>query len=466
MNKKFITCTLPYLNSVPHAGHCFEFVLADFISDYFRHKLGKDNVFFNLGVDEHGQKIAQKAKEEGFENIQEFCDKYADVWKHFCSDFQIDYNNFYRTTSPKHKEQVNRFFEQIKKDTYKKEYEGKYCVGCESFKTNKEIINNQCPTHKTELLDLKEENIFFKLQKYAPLIQDTLVDKSLSNELKNLLKDEFDLSITRKNVDWGVKNEDGDTFYVWAEALSNYLFAAGYYENPEEFKEWWENSIQICGKDNLKFQSYIFPALCLAADIPQIKEVLVHGIILDDKGQKMSKSVGNVIDPLQQKEKFGLLPLKYYLLFGLNTFKDSKYSEKDLIELWNSDIVNGLGNSISRLLHIIDTRSAEIDFEALSEDFKQKLTSEYKSIDNYFVNYEFQNARLSLVKIINEINTRINDEKPYHKDCEKFNQILNELYYQLKNVIPFYKIILKEKSDELERTIEEKKKAILFQRIL
>lgn len=347
-NKKYITTTLPYLNSVPHIGHTFEFVLADLISSYFRNKLGKDNVFFNIGVDEHGQKIYQKSNEEGFSSTQDFCDKYAQIWKEFCSDFNIDYDNFYRTTSENHKEKVNKFFKQIEKDTYTKNYSGKYCVGCESFITEKEILApNNCPTHKTELLDLQEENVFFKLKNYSHLIKDTLVDKTLSNELANLFKEDYDLSITRKNVDWGVKNENGDVFYVWFEALCNYFISAGYFDDRENFNEFWSNSLQICGQDNLKFQSYIFPALCLAGGIPQTSEVLVHGIILDESGNKMSKSVGNVIDPIEQKNKFGLLPLKYYLICGLNTYKNSKYSEKDLTELWNNDILPRINSRVS-----------------------------------------------------------------------------------------------------------------------
>lgn len=465
-NKKYITTTLPYLNSVPHIGHCLEFVLADVITGYYRHIYGKDNVFFNVGVDEHGQKIAQKAKEEGFDSIQEYCDKYAEIWKKFCEDFGIDYSHFYRTSSENHKKQVVKFFEEIKKDTYKKQYSGKYCVGCESFITEKEIeYPNNCPTHGTTLISLEEENIFFNLKKYALLIKDTLVDKSLSNELSNILQNDFDLSITRKNVDWGVKSPDGDTFYVWFEALANYLFSAGYYENRESFNELWSDSLQICGQDNLKFQSYIFPALCLAAGIPQTKEVLVHGMVLDEHGKKMSKSVGNVIDPLEQKEKFGLLPLKYYLVFGLNTYKSSKYSEKDLVELYNSDIANGLGNTIARTLHLVDVRGVSLDYELLSTEFKLQLKTEREHVHSLFHDYEFLSIKLALSSTIREINERMNDEKPFDKNCVDYERILRELYFQLKNTIPFYKIILKEKSVELEEAFINNKKVILFERI-
>jgi len=465
--KKFITTTLPYITGQgAHIGHAFEFLLADIIANYYRHNIGKENVFFNIGIDEHGQKIYQQSLKDGFKNTLDYCNKHAQIWKEFCSEFNIDYDNFYRTTSEKHKEQVNRFFKLIEKDTYKKNYSGKYCVGCESFITEKEILApNSCPTHKTELLSLEEENVFFNLKKYSNLISDTLVDKTLSNELANLFKEDYDLSITRKNVSWGVKNENGDVFYVWAEALCNYFLSIGYFDDREKFNEFWSNSLQICGQDNLKFQSYIFPALCLAGGIPQTSEVLVHGIILDESGNKMSKSIGNVIDPLEQKNKFGLLPLKYYLVFGLNTYRNSKYSEKDLVELWNSDIVNGLGNTISRTLHLIDKKNIVLDFNSLSKSFKAKLETEYNHIDSLFQDYEFSTIRLSLIGIIGEINERFNNEKPFDKNCVNYIEILNELYFQLKNILPFYKIILKERANDLENAFVENKKVILFEKI-
>ena len=291
----------------------------------------------------------------------------------------------------------------------------------------------------------------------------------MSNELANILKDDFDLSITRKNVTWGVKHENGDTFYVWFDALLNYLFSIGYYDDREKFNEYWSNSIQICGKDNLKFQSYIFPALCLAAGIPQTNEVLIHGMILDEKGQKMSKSIGNVIDPIEQKNKFGLLPLKYYLIFGLNTFKSSKYSENDLIDLWNSDIVNGLGNTTARILHLIDIKNIDVSgrsyHELLDDTFKKQLEADRVNIETLFEAYDFHGVRLALNSIIFELNQRIANEKPFDKNCTDYDRILRELYFKLNNIIPFYQIILKEKYWDFKLCFLENKKVILFEKI-
>lgn len=464
-NKKFITTTLPYINSIPHIGHCFEFCIADVITDFYRYKLGNENVFFNLGIDEHGQKIHQKSIEEGYSNTQDYCDKLAETWKQFCSSFEIDYNNFYRTTDVKHKESVLRFFHEIENKLSKKTYEGKYCVGCESFKTDKEIVDTKCSIHNTELINIEEENIFFPLQSYSSKIQDILVEKSLSKEFQNLLQDKFDLSITRKNVKWGVQLNEEETIYVWFDALLNYIFSIKYYEDKEYFNNYWENSLQICGKDNLKFQAYIFQAILLANDIPQTKELLVHGTILDENGLKMSKTTGNVIDPVEQKEKYGLSPLKYYLTFGLSLYDDSKYSEKELVNIWNSEIVNGLGNLISRTLHLIDIKNIIPDDNLLPLDFKQYLIERKFDIENSFEKYDFSTVRTILNNGLDKLNKRFQDEKPFDKNCANYQEILNEIYFDLKQISDYYSIILKEYKDEIKNAFIDNKKIILFKHL-
>jgi methionyl-tRNA synthetase len=430
--KKYITTTLPYINSIPHIGHCFEFVLADVLAEHYRYKYGKDNVIFNVGTDEHGQKIYQKAQEEGFSSTQEYCDILSEKWKEFCKILHIDYDVFYRTTSDTHKENVIKFFNEIKHHTYQKNYKGKYCIGCESFKTEKEIIDNKCQTHNIELTDIEEDNIFFDLNKFSDNIKDILIDKSLSNELENILKEKFELSITRRNVKWGINIDNDTVFYVWFDALLNYIFSIKYYEDNEYFNEFWANSFQICGKDNLKFQAFIFQSLLLANNIPQTKELLVHGTILDECGVKMSKSLGNVIDPIEQSEKFGIDPLRYYLCFGLNTFVDSCYSEKELIHLWNIDLVNGLGNLISRLLHLIDTRNVKLNRNILSANFDEKLKCIRIAIDTEFEKCNFREARNLLNNVIYSLNKKINDDKPYSKECTDYSIILNKIYFELK----------------------------------
>ena len=355
-----------------------------------------------------------------------------------------------------------RYYHDIESILYKKTYNGKYCVGCESFKTDKEVEDNKCIIHKSDLTDIQEENTFFPLHKFSHLIKDILVNKSLSQELKNILQDDFDLSITRKNVKWGIELNDDETIYVWAEALMNYVLSIKYYEDPEYFKSFWDNSLQICGKDNLKFQAYILQALLLANNIPQTKELLVHGTILDENGFKMSKSLGNVIDPIQQKEKFGLSPVKYYLTFGLSLFDDSKYSEKDLINIWNSDIVKGFGNLISRTLHLIDIKNIEPNEESLTIDFQNYLKMIEYNIEDSFEKYDFNNVRNLLNQSISKINKKYEVERPFDKECILYSEILNEIYCELKLLSKYYSLILKEYKNDIEKAFVDNKKIILF----
>lgn len=461
-NYKYITTTLPYINSTPHIGHCFEFVLGDVIAEY--HRLNGE-VFFNVGIDEHGQKVYQKSIDEKYLNTQDYCDVFAEKWKEFCSLLKINYDNFYRTTDNKHKENVLRFYNEINNYIFTKEYEGYYCVGCESFITEKEVVDGKCPIHKTGLILTKETNKFFDLSKFSTLIKDVLVDKNKSAELKNIIQDKFDLSITRQNVNWGIDTGDGDVFYVWFEALLNYIFAIKYYEDKEYFNKFWSDSLIICGKDNLKFQAYILQAILLSNQIPQTKEVLVHGNILDADGNKLSKTSGDVIDPIEQVKKYGLDAVRYYLIFGLNTLSDSKYSEIELVQKWNNDIVNGLGNLISRLLHLIESKNVILDETSLSEETLNRIQYNTNEIKRCFSEYNFKEFGSVLNGVVFNLNKRITIEKPFDKNCNNYSEILNELYFELKTIIPYYAIIIKGHKELLERAFDDNKKVILFERI-
>lgn len=467
MDKKFITTTLPYVNNPlgGHIGHAFEFVLADVIADYWRRKLGKENVRLNIGLDEHGQKIAQKASELGYASIQEYCDFAANNWKAFAQKLGITPDVFYRTSDSQHKKDVVRFIEEeLKEYIFEKEYSGLYCVGCESFKTERDSVNGKCIDHRTELIPLTEQVKCLDIHRFAPQIEDRLIDKSLSNELKNILATPFDFPITRKNVDWGVKLSDNSTLYVWAEALSNYIFAAGYYRDRDEFNEWWKNSLQLCGKDNLKFQAYIFQAMLLAAGAPQTSEILVHGIILDERGDKMSKSLGNVVDPIVQLDKYGVAALRYYLTLGLSTYGDSAYSEKDLVQFWNNDVVGGFGNLVARALHLVDIQNVDIEGTPWSKEYVAKRSERVRNLELAFEKYDFHQVRQLLNIWVGELNRRINDERPFDVNTLNRHEIINEIYCDLLALCPFYSALLKDDGSILS-ALQQKKKAILFKRL-
>lgn len=473
--KLFITTTLPYISGEKgaHVGHCFEFVLADVIARYYRIKLGGSNVFFNTGIDEHGQKIYQRAIELG-KQPQEYCDEKAEVWKDFCQQFKISYDNFYRTTSPLHKLQAQEYFDLLLKnsdDVYLGSYSGKYCDGCEAIKTEKDLVDGKCQDHPTLVpKQITEENYFFNLKKYAIncVPKDILVDDTLYNELNYIVEHAEDMPISRQNVSWAIPVRNSThTIYVWKEALQSYIYAAGYNfqkeEDLEEFKSWWNNSLIICGKDNLRFQALILPAILAANNISSPKKVFVHGTIQDANGAKMSKTTGNVIDPIDQLEKFGLNPVRYYLVAGLNSFGNSSYSEDELIQKYNNEVVNGYGNLLSRALHLIDIKKIPIDENLLSE--KELIDAMLDQIQMHFESFNLRIAYSEAAKVIIWANKYITEERPFSADCMNPEIILNNVYYLLKNISMYYQIVLPDSAEAIGKAIEEKKKAILFTKI-
>jgi methionyl-tRNA synthetase len=481
-DKLFISSTLPYVNSNAHMGHCFEFVLADTIARYYRIKLGQDNVFFNTGVDEHGQKVYLQARKLG-ENPYDYCDEMAKKWKEFCQKFHISYDNFYRTTSPEHKRLVTQYIKDINRYIYEKSYSGIYCEGCEAFKTSKELIDEKCIDHPTlEVKEISEKNFFFKLSGFKGAVPpDILLDDTLKAELDFFVQNAEDISISRENVSWGIQFPDSSqTIYVWAEALLNYIFAAGYnetkvafsseqvlsaYESHLKFEKWWSNSMIVCGRDNLRFQALILPALLAAKWLPPPTKVFVHGIIQDEHGKKMSKSEGNVIDPIEQLEKFGLNPLRYYLVAGLNSFDNSSYSEKELQLKYDNDIANGYGNLLARTLHLIDIKNIVIDESKVS---CKKYVNEtiLFTINKFFELGNLREAYKVVHLAVSDANLIITQEKPFDKNCPNPEEILNNVYYLLQKVSPFYQIVFPDLSEAISTALIEKKKVNLFPRLI
>lgn len=485
--KLFISSTLPYVNfpdslipdengvlkiSPGHIGHCYEFVLTDVIARYYRIKLGPQNVFFNTGIDEHGQKVFESAQSLNLPP-QEYCDKLSERWKEFCEKFNISYDNFYRTSDPDHKLKALTFFKQLQDsdDIFLKKYTGLYCKGCEAFKLEKDLINEKCDQHPTITIEtISEENYFFKLSKYVDKIpSNILLDNTLQKSLDNIIEDSQDMSVSRnkEKVSWAIEIPNtNQTIYCWQEALANYFFAAGYIPGNEiskEFLSWWNNSMIVCGRDNLRFQAVILPGLLAAIGLSAPSKVFVHGIIQDENGSKMSKSTGNVIDPIDQLEKYGLNPLRYYLVAGLNSFGNSSYSEKELVLKYNNDIVNGYGNLLSRTLHLIDIKSIIIDPSLITE--KKHIDDIIDSASTEFENGDLRQAYNYILRGVIWANKIITEERPFSADCINPAEILNNVYYLLTQVSPFYNILFPDLADSIENALREKKKVILFKRL-
>ena len=455
------------MNSNPHIGHAFEFILADSISRYLKKK---SDVHFNVGLDEHGLKVWSKAQEFGI-TVQEHIENLTTIWLDFCQKFQIKYDSFYKTSDKLHHDKVQilwkRFLERG--DIYKKSYTGKYCLGCESFKVDKELIEGKCPDHPTtNLQDIEEENYFFRLTKYKDSLLDWLNNNpeflqpsNKIEELKNIIISSEDISISRlkSNCHWGVDvpNDPNQVIYVWFDALLNYIFAAGYL--TEDFN--WSNVIQLCGPDNLRFQGLIFQAFLESEGIPKTGKLLVHGTILDKTGRKISKTLGNTIDPIEQLDKWGLDAVRYYSLIGLSTYSNSNWNEEDLKIIYNNDVCSGWGNLLTRTLHLIDSKS--VDIINVTTDFKKIVDRQSDIINSLWSEFRVKEALQKTNELVKIGNKYINDETPWSNP--NFNQILSNLYYLIEVVNDLYEPVFPDKYLLTQDAIFNKKKIILFEKI-
>ena len=356
MAKKFyITTAIDYVNAAPHIGHAFEKVLADAIARW--KKINGEKVWFLTGTDENAQKNAQVAKENNID-VQEFVDKNSKLFIDLCKKLDIDYDRFIRTTEEEHKKKAQEIFKKVydKGEIYKGKYEGWYCTGCESFITEKELVDGKCPEHNKKPEWLSEDAYFFKLSKYKTklikFVEDYIVPESKKHEILNRLKNEElkDLCVSRTNLDWGIDSPIDEKFkiYVWFDALINYI--SGSEGN-------WPVDVHVIGKGINWFHSVIWPAILMSADYKLPKTLLVHGY-LNLGGKKISKSLGNVIDPVELADKYGSDVVRYSLL-RCSVFDDSDYSEEILIERNNNELANKFGNLVSRVTSLIEKNGLE-----------------------------------------------------------------------------------------------------------
>ena len=366
-NKKFyITTSIAYMNAAPHIGFAYELVLADTIARY--HRGLKEKTFFLTGADEHGDKIARAAKKENI-SPQEFVDKNAALFQELTKKIDVSNDFFIRTSDKKHHWLgAMNLWSQIEKagDIYKGTYEGFYCVGCEAFITEKELVDGKCPIHATAPEKIKEDNYFFKLSKYAPELKRLLKSGELritptgkTNEMLALIDAGLsDVSISRPEgaIPWGipVPKDSAQLMYVWCDALSNYISALGYgREDDENFKTFWPADVQVIGKDIVRFHALLWPAFLLSAKLPLPKELLVHGFVIS-AGKKMSKSLGNVLDPNEFIDAYGADAVRYYFTREVPPTEDWDLTREKFKEVYNANLANGLGNLVSRTLKMAE----------------------------------------------------------------------------------------------------------------
>jgi methionyl-tRNA synthetase len=463
----YITTTLPYVNSKPHIGFALEVIRADAIARYKR-LMGYD-VFFNTGTDEHGTKIHQTAQEKGIDT-QEFVDQNAEAFKVLKEKLNLSYDKFIRTTDKEHKEAAVEFWEKCKEAgfIYKKNYTGLYCIGCEMFVTEKELVNDECPHHPGKKPDnLSEENYFFKfseftddLKKYYKDNPEFVIPNSRFNEMKALVDgglEDFSISRIKEKMPWGVSvpGDDEQVMYVWFDALVNYISTLGWPNEEGDFKKFWLDgeTVQICGKDNTQHQSARWQAMLKSIGLPYTNTVLVNGFVTSN-GQKMSKSVGNVIDPNEIVDEYGADALRYFVLRELHPTEDSDFTDEKFKEAYNANLANGVGNLTNRILKLAeDHLDSPVDVSSRLRFFDPFMEA--------FDKYDYASAIDMLWKGVGILDEQIQKEEPFKVvkvDLEKGKKLIEELVLGLADVAYHLQPFLPETADKMFEAIKENKK--------
>jgi methionyl-tRNA synthetase len=421
MNKPFyITTTLPYVNAPLHMGHALEFIRTDTIARY--KSLQGFDVFFNTGTDEHGQKIFVKAQEAG-STPQDFVDQSFKTFKTQVASFGMSEDAHYiRTTDAHHILAAQEFWNRVAKNgyIYKKIYQAKYCVGCEEVKTDSDLINGECPLHPGTTLELiDEENYFFKLSAlqekllalYASRI-DFVVPEFRFNEIKAFVArrlEDFSISRLKEKMEWGipVPGDDKHVMYVWFDALTNYISTLGWPEDSAMFTNYWINGTptQYCGKDNTRFQALTWQAMLLAAEVPNSYQIVVNGFITADGGVRMSKTLGNVVDPLAISTEYGIDALRMFLLKEVSSFEDSPFTIERFRDSYNAHLANGLGNLTSRIMTLSERHCGV--FEGLPD------TALAAKVDEAVASYDLQKAMQIIWEAIAMLDATIQQEAPF-----------------------------------------------------
>lgn len=467
----YLTTTLPYVNADPHIGFALEIIQADCIARY-RALLG-DEVFFNTGTDEHGIKIYRKAEEEG-KDPQSYVDTYAERFRLLKEKLDLyPEMHFIRTTDAHHKAAAQEFWKRCLAagDIYKKNYQVKYCVGCELEKTDSELDNSKCPLHpnlEIELID--EENYFFRWSKYrTPLIEmyakspDFVTPDFRFNEIKAFIErglEDFSISRRKDKMPWGVPvpDDDSQVMYVWFDALVNYISTLGWPEDEAIFTKFWggkesSNAIQMAGKDNLRQQSAMWQAMLLSAGLPTTKQIVIHGFITSG-GQKMSKSLGNVIDPIGIVEEYGTDALRLFLLRHIHPFEDSDFTMEKFKESYNADLANGLGNLAARILTLAEANLSTAIERPVAEDFADEYT-------NALDRYDYNAAADYVWSLIGKLDKELTATKPFSvvkTDPDAGRAMIASMAKRLYEIARLLQPIMPSTSDALKAAVLANKK--------
>ncbi len=471
-DKFYLTTSIAYVNAPPHIGYALESIQADVLARFYRQR-GRE-VFFLTGTDEHGVKVVKAAEAAG-KTPKELVDEIARKFRELKPALDLSWDNFIRTSDKENhwsiaQEIWNRLL--AAGDLYKKTYKGLYCVGHEAFVTQKDLVDGKCEIHKTEPDVIEEENWFFKLSKYTKEIEARIkkdelkiVPATRKNEVLAFLEEGLeDISFSRpsKDLSWGVPVPEDitQTMYVWADALSNYISGQGGLEKWKEHPA----DIHVIGKDILRFHAVIWPAMLIAAKLPLPKKLFVHGFITVD-GEKMSKSLGNVVDPFELVKKYGIDPVRYYLLREIPSAEDGDFSYKKFEERYNGDLANGLGNFSARVLTLGSNYSGlSGKLDGLVEE---KIKEIRKVLDQKIEEFKLNEALEKIWNLVSFGDKYINEKKPWDKNLDEAvrQQAIFNSVAILDNVAALLNPFLPETSEKITKSIVWDKNVLKVRKI-
>lgn len=493
MAKFYITTAIPYVNSRPHLGHALEFVQTDVIARYHRQK--GEEVFLLSGSDENALKNVQAAQIAGIP-VQNFIDENAKSFVDLAGKLGIQVDVFQKGSSKDHHASSQKFWELCRKagDIYKKAYEGLYCVGCEAFYTTDELNENQeCAEHPGKKLEkISEENYFFKLSKYQDKLISLLEKDELrvipatrKNEVLSFLKQPLqDISISRSNErakNWGVQvpGDDSQRIYVWFDALNIYQSGIGFGLDDEKYKKWWPADVHVIGKGIVRFHGIYWIAFLLSAGLALPKKIFVHGYITVG-GQKMSKTIGNVVDPFPLVETYGADAVRYFLLREIPATEDGDFTKEKFQERYNSDLASGLGNLVARILSLADRsandkipildsrRGGQIPNKIQNPKLKELCQEIRTKTDVALENFQFSEALIAIWELVHWCDTYIEEKRPWSfdpvQDKEQQKQVIGDLLFVIGKLAGFLAPFLPETSEKILQRLRGEKQEILFPR--
>ncbi|MFC2143299.1 methionine--tRNA ligase [Candidatus Aenigmatarchaeota archaeon] len=472
ITKKFYTTTaIPYVNAPPHIGHALEFIQTDVLKRF--HELEGKETFLTTGADENSLKNVRAAEEENI-SVKELCNKYAEEFKKSMILLDLSFDSFVRSSSEAHSKGVTDFWKRCEKDIYKKKYKGLYCVGCEAFYTEDDLVDGKCPEHLTSLEIIEEENYFFKLSKYEKKLKELIekdklkiVPETRKNEVLSFIGQGLeDFSISRSNErarNWGitVPGDDKQKIYVWFDALNCYQTGVGFGSDDKKYNKWWPCDVHVIGKGIIRFHAIYWPAMLLSAGLKLPKELFVHGYITIN-GQKISKSLGNVINPISMVEKYGADQIRYYMVRDISPFHDGDFSEKGLVERVNEELVSNFSNLFYRVTSFIEKNFNSVLPEGKEDkDIKKIIKEKQEKYKQKMESFRLNEALEAAVSLSGEGNAYFQSEKPWvtvKSDKEKCaNTMYNAVQILAATSSLLYPIIPKSAEKALAALGAEKK---------